>query len=95
MTNSIRGLKSHIKELTGYEPPTCPWRVFYDPLVSEVVDRANKSREIGAAAFDDHPAAIIYDAFSVYTHARNKTQAYDDNERRKRLEAERRNKPQR
>jgi hypothetical protein len=80
----MRALKAHIKELTGHEPPTCPWRVFYDPLVDEVIRVATlASNNLGMSALGADPIGIVEDALVVYFAARAATRAYDDEQRRK------------
>jgi hypothetical protein len=83
----MRGLKSHIETLTGSAPPTCPWRVFYDPLVGEVTRFVTTSREHAAVLVGDDPG-LMWDAVPTYIGARNATQAHDQIEERKRREAE-------
>lgn len=64
--------------MLGVKPPTCPWRVFYDPLVIEVralVEAIDNG--IGPVAFGDDPPAILLDGVNAYMRARNMTQSYD------------------
>jgi hypothetical protein len=90
---AMRAMQAHIEFLTGSKPPTCPWRVFYDPLVDKVVEAANaaKNNAIGVVLGDD-PPAIILDGLRVYNTARSATEAHDFDEEKKRREAERKHK---
>lgn len=76
--NAVLGLKSEIREITGHAPETCPWRVFYDPIVARVVGIATLAEEgLGAPALGDDPPAILLDGLRVYFTSRNATRAYD------------------
>ena len=78
-----------IEKLTGYRPPTCPWRAMYDPLVGPVIDISRLGREgLGMHAMDDDTPAIVQDALSIYVRARNATKAHDDAEEHKARMAE-------
>lgn len=74
----------HIAHLTGHQPPTCPWRAFYSPLVGEVIKVAGLAAEnLAPFALDLDPPAIIADGLSVYLAAKRATRAHDDEIRRK------------
>lgn len=84
---SVAGIKDHYKTLTGSEPPTCPWRVFYDPLVSAVVGAVTAAREqLAVSVLGGDPPAILIDGIRVYLAARNATQAHDHEQEKKRRE---------
>lgn len=73
-----------IEELTGYRPPTCPWRAMYDPLIGPVIRAANLgSGGLGMWAFDEDPSAVLLDAMSVYLGARTAVSNHDEAEDRK------------
>lgn len=85
---AVLGLKAHVKRITGSEPETCPWRVFYDPLVGDIVRVATLAeKNLGAAALGDDPYAIHVDALATFLAAKNATIAHDMTEERKRREA--------
>jgi hypothetical protein len=74
----MAGFKAEIREITGHAPETCPWRVFYDPLVAHVIGIMNLSSEgLGAAALGEDPPGILLDGLRVYIAARNATRAHD------------------
>ena len=75
---------SHMEEVTGYRPPTCPWRVFYDPLVVQAVRIASLAQEhLGDAYLGPDPPAVLLEAVYYYTRARNATRAHDMEQERK------------
>ena len=72
-----------IEKLTGYRPPTCPWRAMYDPLIGPVIEAAMMGKAGLGHMVPDEPA-ILGDAIRVYLKARNTVQAHDDAEASKR-----------
>ncbi len=73
-----------IEKLTGYRPPTCPWRAMYDPLVGPVIRAARMAdRGLGHLATDQDPPAILVDALGVYLDARENVRNHDDAEEHK------------
>lgn len=73
-----------IEQLTGYRPPTCPWRAMYDPLVAPVIRAARfGDRGLGHLATDEDPPAVLIDALGVYLSAREATRNHDDAEEHK------------
>lgn len=75
---AIVGLKDHIEAVVGTPPVTCPWRVFYYPLVSEVIDLATLAEShLAQHALGDDPPAILLDALAVYLRARAAVRSHD------------------
>lgn len=70
---------STIERITGYAPPTCPWRATYDPLVKEVLELwgAVEDGYLDTALGDD-PPAILIDALSCFRRAYQATKTNDD-----------------
>jgi hypothetical protein len=87
--NAFRTRHLHvIQKVTGFAPPTCPWRAYYDPLVREVVDLwwAEEHGNM-AAVLGDAPPGILVDAVGAFSRALKATMAEDSklaNEERKR-----------
>lgn len=79
-------MRQAIEKIVGAEPPTCPWRAFYDPLVSEVVRVANFAEAgLAMAELGDDPYAVLLDGLHVYMRARNAGRAhFSEIERKKR-----------
>lgn len=91
MAAVVRSMAAHIGEVTGSEPPTCPWRVFYDPLVRRVLDVCSlDDRHLAATALGPDPVAIELDAVGTYTRARNAAIAEEMERERKEREAQQR-----
>ncbi len=72
------GVFKIMETITGYHPPTCPWRVMYSPLVREVI-AAMEHEENGnlAVALGSDPPGILVDAIGVYKQALAATRAED------------------
>lgn len=86
----IRAMGGEVEKLTGDRPPTCPWRAFYDPLVSEASNLARTAAlGLGAAYAGEDPPAILLDAVLRYTGARDTVKCHDIEERRKKEAAKR------
>lgn len=86
-------MAAHVEKLTGSKPPTCPWRVFYDPLVSDVIDVVNAAElGISNAILGEDPPWILLEAVGVFQRAKNAVKAHDHEQER--LERER-NRPKR
>lgn len=82
-------MKGHIEALTGYRPDTCPWRVFYDPLVAEVIRVASLAEKgLGLAALGSSPLGIVIEALPVYFRSYNATRSHDLDLERKQREAQ-------
>lgn len=64
--------------IVGYEPPTCPWRAYYDPLVREVMEIwwAEESGNMAAVLGQD-PVGVLVDALGVFKRAIEATIAED------------------
>jgi hypothetical protein len=45
-----------IEEWTGYRPPTCPWRSFWDPLVARVMRCVNAYRKSQLQVVEPDPS---------------------------------------
>ena len=74
----VLGAKAGIKEITGHEPPTCPWRSFYDPIVSRVIGIATLANDgLAMAELGTDPPAVVLDGLRTYLAARNATKAFD------------------
>ena len=88
MADAARGVLRTVEHVTGYQPPTCPWRAMSEPIVREVlsvawaVDPANLSTVLGP-----DPDHKLVQAIGVYVRA--KTSTKHDNERLDAEEAER------
>lgn len=67
-----------IEKIVGYEPPTCPWRAYYDPLVREVMEIwwAAEEGNLGAILGPD-PVGVLVDALGVFKRAIEATIAED------------------
>lgn len=65
-----------IERVTGYAPPTCPWRAMYDPLVMEVMSvmALDENGNLGVALGAD-PPAILVEGIAAYKHALAATRA--------------------
>lgn len=77
-----------METVTGFRPPTCPWRTFYNPLVIEVrqiVDQIDNG--IGSVALGNDPPAILLDGVAAYLRARNLTKSYDYEQEEKQRKA--------
>ena len=71
----MRGHIDTIERVTGWRPPTCPWRAFSEPIVREVLALAAfKDGDLVAAIGTNAPADLIA-AIGVYRRARNATDA--------------------
>lgn len=79
-----------IERVTGYQPPTCPWRAMYDPLVRELMEQVIPAVDagIGAVVLGDNAPAKVVEGVTQFRRALEATR-HDD---RLRLEAERRTK---
>lgn len=78
-SGTVRGVRSFrkvIKDITGIEPESCPWRAFYHPLVREVLQLATLASERSIGLLGADPPAILVEAFEVYTRARAQTSAH-------------------
>lgn len=85
----VDAMADAIEKLTGYRPPTCPWRAMYDPLVPEVIRvAALADKGLGMAALDDDPPAILIDALSIYLAAKAATRSHDEAEEHRERMAE-------
>lgn len=75
---AVRASLRTIERVTGFRPPTCPWRSFYEPIVREVmeiawtVDDGNLS-----AALGPDPDAVLVEAMGVYRRSLSVTRADD------------------
>lgn len=91
MERTVRGIKDHVKTVTGHEPLTCPWRSLYEPLVGEAMKIAGLAdKGLADAYLGDDPPAILVDAAHAYLCARDATQAHDMEQERKERESKRR-----
>ncbi len=87
----IQRMKKGIAELVGSEPPTCPWRAFYDPLVMEVIplssyfENGNLAVKVGK-----DPPAVLLEALETYSVAKDSMVAHIKIKRHQRMEAQRR-----
>lgn len=65
-----------IERIAGYRPDTCPWRAYYDPLVTEVMSLswAIESGNLAAVVNESTPAVLV-DALGVYRMALLATRA--------------------
>lgn len=87
---SARNFAGFIRELTGYEPHTCPWRAFYDPIVKAVLSlRPLAEDKLIESALGPDPPAVILDAYAMYVRAYNVTRADEMEHERKQREANR------
>ena len=86
-------MRSHlkvIKQLTGSEPPTCPWRAMYHGLVKEVLaamafeENGNLALAIGA-----DPPRMLLDAITVYRVSLAAVRAEDEKLRMEKFKWER------
>jgi len=66
-----------IEKLTGYRPPTCPWRAMSDPLVGPVIRAAQLGRS-GLGHLAQAEPALFVDALAVYLTARDTVRNHDD-----------------
>jgi len=83
-------MAGEIEKLTGYRPPTCPWRVFYDPIVKKTVDIAIAAEKgLGMAEIEADTPAIWLDAIKIYLAAKASVRNHDDEVERKKREQER------
>lgn len=90
MVASVRAVLGAIESLVGYRPTTCPWRAFYHPLVTEVMDVvALSSEHLGLAYLGTDPPAILVDAIALYLRCKAATLAHFMEADRKKREAER------
>lgn len=79
-----------IEDVTGHRPATCPWRVFYDPFVREILKGADYAADGNlVVAWGDDPPAEWVDALHVYRTAKNATKAHFMEKDRKAREAKR------
>jgi len=80
----ITRVREGIAKLVGDEPPSCPWRSFYDPLVMEVISlvRAEEKGNLGAVIGDD-PPQLLLDALDVFVRARESTISHIEYQRSK------------
>lgn len=87
------GVRRHldvIDRVTGFKPPTCPWRAFSDPLVAETMDLALWIDPPNlAAVVGENTPAILVDALACYRRALVATQSEDRRLRYEKLERER------
>ena len=78
VTKATDSMGDGIESLTGHRPRTCPWRVFYHPLVREVVQLATLAeKNLGGPAMGDDPPAVLLDALALYMRARDVTAMKD------------------
>jgi hypothetical protein len=76
---AFESMASAIEKLTGYRPPTCPWRAMYDPLIGPVI-RIAMLGKAGLGHMAPTEPAILADAVAVYLQARNTVAAHDEAE---------------
>jgi len=87
---TVEKIADGIEKLTGYRPPTCPWRAMWDPLVGPIIDIARMGEEVpGAPALRDDDPQILWDAVNVYLRAKRSVLRSDEAEEIKRLQAQR------
>ena len=73
-----------IEKLTGYRPPTCPWRAMYDPLVGPVIDLCRLGEaNLGGNALTEEDPEILWEAVNIYLRSRNGVRAHDEAEEHK------------
>lgn len=73
---ALRAVLSTVAKLTGYEPPTCPWRAMSEPIVREVltVSWSVEAGNLGAILGPD-PDSKLTDAIGVYRRSVEVTRA--------------------
>lgn len=87
---AVRKMAEHIRQITGHEPPTCPWRVYYEPIVKAVVHlRTLAADGLAELELGPDPAAVILDAYATYLRAYNATYADEMEAERAEREAKR------
>lgn len=81
---------SGVERAAGDRPDGCPWRVFRDPFVAEVLGahRWWKAQQL-STRWPDPPLALLR-GLEVYDAALNAVQVYDLRKERERREAENR-----
>jgi hypothetical protein len=84
MTDAIRAT---IKEMTGVEPVSCPWRAFSTPVVSEVMHAIQffESGNLGVAL--SNPSHKLVEALGLWNQLYNRVQSKQmqlEHEQRKR-----------
>lgn len=90
---AMKTMRRVIGEYTGQEPPTCPWRAMYEPIVDAAIRIATLADQgLGAAAVDEDTPAVWVDAVRVYLAAREGTRARDAKDRHERRMKEMRRK---
>lgn len=62
-----RSMLDLIEHVTGYRPPTCPWRALYHPLVQEVLNvmALDENGNLAVAVGTDPPGLLV-DALVAY-----------------------------
>jgi hypothetical protein len=90
MGRAVRVHLRIIEKITGHRPPTCPWRVFYEELVHEVIALTPFAPDGNlSAALGPDPAAVLVDAWGVYESAKRRTVAEDEKLARQKIERDR------
>jgi len=86
----IKRVKDEIEHITGYQPPTCPWRALEIPLVRDVIN-AHAFMESGQLRefWGDDPPRLLVDGVRLHDTAIRLTDQADREARRKRHEAAR------
>lgn len=72
------GIYSAIKEFTGYEPASCPWRAFSRPLVRRVLDVTGACGSESPMTFAEYvarPSHRLVEGIAHYHRARGLAQS--------------------
>lgn len=86
-SRSVQGMAAHMEHVTGLRPVTCPWRVFWDPLVKEVLEIATLAEKgMGGSGLGNDPPGILLDGMHIYLRSLNATRHHDMERDRKNRE---------
>lgn len=89
-----RGVLVAVERVTGIQPPTCPWRAFYEPVVRDVLGvswATGDAHALGPVVGPD-PDHKLMVALGVYTRAKVATTADEQRIRDEERERERQRK---
>lgn len=77
-----------LRNVTGNEPATCPWRAFADPVCADVINASKwfESGQVGVVLGADPPAHLVH-GIEVYQSAASAARADAMDRRRKQRKA--------
>lgn len=84
--HAVLRLSDNMRRETGYEPPTCPWEAYSDPVVQAGIKLGNRLDKFSIPL--DEELAVVVDAYELISRTQSHLEAKDRKTERERRQAE-------